>query len=69
MAQVTVKFGMDSVTRNYSTTQEILNDSNLASFLAFDSDRVDTYVNGSQHTGGLLDGDVVVLNTKANSKG
>ena len=69
MAQVTIKFGMDSVTKHYNTTNEVLSDSGLASFLGFDASRVDTYVNGSAHTGQLQDGDVVVLNTKANTKG
>ena len=69
MANVTIKFGVDSVTKNYSSTQDILSDSGLASFLGFDSSRVDTYVNGSSYNGVLDDGDVVVLNTKANTKG
>lgn len=69
MAQVTVKFGMDSVSKHYNNTSEILSDNGLASFLGFDSSRVETYVNGSQYNGVLDDGDVVVLNTKANTKG
>ena len=69
MAKVTISFGGDEITTSkHSTISEILRDSSISNLLGFDATRVEALVNGNSGIDSLVDGDTVVLTTKAASK-
>lgn len=71
---ITIKFGADNqVTKaagSFTTVNAVLRDAGLKTTLGF-GDNVEAHVNGSAVPGAyaLRDGDIVVLITRANSKG
>ena len=71
---ITIKFGANNeVTQNaanFTTVGAVLRNAGLKSTLGF-GDNVEAHVNGNavSSTYALRDGDIVVLITKANSKG
>lgn len=68
-ARVTVKFGTDSATKEYDSTDQLLADGSLQTFFGYERGRVVTSVNGAEYSGPLRDGDTVVLTTRQNTKG
>lgn len=71
---ITIKFGRDNEVRKaateFTTVGQVLRNASLKSTLGF-GDNVEAHVNGAAVGGtfALRDGDIVVLITKANSKG